>query len=113
MKLPFDESLSPKLVEMFSDLFPGSESALRNGLARQGDLKILEYAAAGNFILVSTDRDFAVLLNRVAEARVVILGSCNYPTGVFGVSARPSSDISFCAVPRGSEPRREPLVARP
>ena len=33
MKLLFDESLSPKLVELLRDLFPGSESALRNGLA--------------------------------------------------------------------------------
>lgn len=40
MKLLFDESLSPRLVEMLGDLFPQSESALRNGLARAGDLKI-------------------------------------------------------------------------
>jgi len=33
VKLLFDESLSPKLVELLGDLFPGSESALRNGLA--------------------------------------------------------------------------------
>jgi len=33
MKLLFDESLSPRLVELLRDLFPESESALRNGLA--------------------------------------------------------------------------------
>jgi predicted nuclease of predicted toxin-antitoxin system len=37
MKLLFDESLSPKLVHLLHDLFPQSESALRNGLARTGD----------------------------------------------------------------------------
>lgn len=42
MKLLFDESLSPKLVQSLADLFPGSESALLNGLARQGDPRILE-----------------------------------------------------------------------
>ena len=52
MKLLFDESLSPKLVGLFDDLFPESESALRNGLARSGDHKILEYAAAHGSILV-------------------------------------------------------------
>jgi uncharacterized protein (DUF433 family) len=39
VKLLLDEGLSPKLLDMLGELFPGSESALRNGLARQGDLK--------------------------------------------------------------------------
>src|SRR5438445_892084 len=79
MKLLFDESLSPRLVELSRDLFPESESALRNGLARGGDLRILEYASAGNFTLVSTDSDFEGLLSRVPIVNVVILHSCNYP----------------------------------
>jgi predicted nuclease of predicted toxin-antitoxin system len=33
VKLLFDENLSPKLVDQLADLFPESESALRNGLA--------------------------------------------------------------------------------
>lgn len=82
MKLLFDESLSPRLVEWFRDLFPGSESALRNGLAGGGDLRILEYAAGGEFILVSTDSDFEGLVSRVPGVKVVILRACNYPTDV-------------------------------
>ena len=82
MKLLFDESLSPKLVELLRDLFPESESALRNGLARAGDRRILEYAAAHGFILVSTDSDFGRLLSQIPGARVAILRSCNYPTDV-------------------------------
>jgi predicted nuclease of predicted toxin-antitoxin system len=82
MKLLFDESLSPKLIELLKDLFPGSESALCNGLARKGDLTILDYAAGGNFVLVSTDADFERLVCRVAKAKVVVLRSCNYPTAV-------------------------------
>jgi predicted nuclease of predicted toxin-antitoxin system len=58
MKLLFDESLSPKLVNLLNDLFPQSESALRNGLMGCGDKRILEYACTEGFILVSTDRDF-------------------------------------------------------
>ena len=80
MKLLFDESLSPRLVEMLGDLFPESQSALRNGLAGTGDLKILEYAREGGFVLVTTDSDFESLLTRVRGARVVILRSCDYPT---------------------------------
>jgi len=45
VKLLFDESLSPRLVLLLRDLFPESESALRNGLARAGDRRILDYAA--------------------------------------------------------------------
>jgi len=82
MKLLFDESLSPKLVALLADLFPDSESALRNGLAGAGDLKILEYASAHSFVLISTDKDFEDLLSAVPAARVVILSSCNYPTEV-------------------------------
>jgi predicted nuclease of predicted toxin-antitoxin system len=82
MKLLFDESLSPKLVLLLSDLFPESESALRNGLAGVGDRKILEYATAHDFILVSTDGDFEGLLSHIPGAKVVILRSCDYPTDV-------------------------------
>ena len=39
MKLSFDESLSPRLVESLRGLFPESESALHNGLSGSGDLK--------------------------------------------------------------------------
>jgi predicted nuclease of predicted toxin-antitoxin system len=82
MKLLFDESLSPRLILLLRDLFPESESALRNGLARTGDRRILDYAAAHDLILVSTDSDFERLLKLVPGARVVILRSCNYPTEV-------------------------------
>ena len=80
MKLLFDESLSPKLIDLLDELFPGSESALRNGLAKQGDVSILEYAIACNFVLVTTDSDFESLAIPYVGARVVILRKCNYPT---------------------------------
>lgn len=82
MRLLFDESLSPRLVDLLRDLFPESESALRNGLAGSGDAKILEYACACGFILVSTDGDFQRLLSRFSGAKVVILRACNYPTEI-------------------------------
>lgn len=82
MKLLFDESLSPRLVELLRDLFPESESTLRNGLAGSGDLRILEYACTRGFVLITTDSDFERLLSRFSGANVGILSSCNYPTEV-------------------------------
>jgi predicted nuclease of predicted toxin-antitoxin system len=82
MKLLFDESLSPRLALLLRDLFPESESALRNGLARAGDRRILEQATVRDFILVSTDSDFERLLTQIPRAKVVILRSCDYPTDV-------------------------------
>ena len=82
MKLLFDESLSPSLVLLLRDLFPESESALRNGLAGIGDRRILDYAATHGFILVSTDSDFEGLLSLIPGAKVVILRSSDYQTDV-------------------------------
>ncbi len=82
MKLLFDESLSPRLVPLLNDLFPESESALRNGLARIGDRRILEYAASHDFVLISTDSDFERMLKRFPGAKVFILRSCDYPTEI-------------------------------
>ena len=82
MKLLFDESLSPRLVVLLRDLFPESESALRNGLACSGDRRILDYATTRGFILVSTDSDFERLAGQIPGAKVVILRSCDYPTDV-------------------------------
>lgn len=101
MKLLFDESLSPRLVELLRDLFPDSESALRNGLARAGDFRILTYAATGNFILVSTDSDFESLIDRIDGAHVVILRSCDYPTEIAAeVLCRNASRNPSCQAPR-------------
>ena len=102
MKLLFDESLSPKLVDLLRDLFPESESALRNGLTGVGDLRILEYARAGRFVLVSTDSDFEDLLHRCIGAHVVILKSCNYPTQVAAEVLRRNA-IRIAELPNSSD----------
>ena len=102
MKLLFDESLSPKLVESLRDLFPDSESALRNGLAGAGDRRILEYAGAGGYVLVTTDSDFEGLMDSVPSALVTILRSCNYPTVVAGDILRRNA-IRIAAIGRSGE----------
>src|SRR5947209_2312118 len=115
MKLLFNESLSPKLVEILRNLFPESESALRNGLAGAGDLTILEYACVGGFVLVSTDTDFERLLSRFAGANVVILGSCNYPTKSLSLESLSLIADVVCFSPERNYVRwneRKPLISR-
>jgi predicted nuclease of predicted toxin-antitoxin system len=81
MKLLFDENLSPKLLVQIADLFPDSENALLNGLAKQGDAAIWEYARTHRFMIVTTDRDFRALLDRWGHPpKVVLLESWTYPT---------------------------------
>jgi predicted nuclease of predicted toxin-antitoxin system len=47
-----------------------------------GDRGILEYAAAHDFVLVSTDSDFERQLKQFRGTEVVILRSCDYPTQI-------------------------------
>src|SRR5437660_12508470 len=99
MKLLFDESLSPRLVDMFRAFSRNRKSALRNGLAGSGDLRILEYACAGGFVLITTDSDFDRMVSRFSGANVVILSSCNYPTEVAAEVLRRNA-IRIAQLPR-------------
>lgn len=98
MRLLFNESLSPKLVLLLRDVFPESESALENGLARAGDRRILEYAASSDFTLISTDRDFERLLTQIP-----------------GANCRPSPllRLSDCGCCRGASAQRNPIAELP
>ncbi len=68
MKLLFDESLSLRLVTLLRDLFPDSESVLRNGLACTGDRSIPNHPVAQGFVLISTDRDSESLARSNGQA---------------------------------------------
>ena len=59
--------------------FPKDEATFRRkplAEARGGDRRILEHAAAHDFVLISTDSDFERLLGQIPGAKVVILRSC-------------------------------------
>lgn len=58
MKLLVDENLSPSLVTLLSDLFPGSEQVYEVGLGGATDTRLWEYAHAGGFAILSKDNDF-------------------------------------------------------
>lgn len=58
MKLLFDQNLSPRLVQLLADIFPGSDHVFRLGLDEAGDTKVWEYANENNFTFVTKDADF-------------------------------------------------------
>lgn len=59
MKLLFDQNLSYRLCRNLADVFPGSEQAIRAGLAEADDLSVWNYAAHNDLTIVTFDSDFA------------------------------------------------------
>ena len=58
MKLLFDENLSPKLVELLAEEYPGSIHLREAGLRGASDDRVWEHARAEHYTIVSKDDDF-------------------------------------------------------
>jgi len=58
MKLLFDENLSPKLVDLLSDIFPECSHVRDIGMASASDPTIWQHALKEDLIVVSKDEDF-------------------------------------------------------
>ncbi len=58
MKLLFDENLSPKLVGLLADIYPGSFHVHALGMDSASDTVIWEYAAREGFTIITKDLDF-------------------------------------------------------
>jgi predicted nuclease of predicted toxin-antitoxin system len=58
VKLLFDENLSPRLVELLADVFPGSAHVRDVGLASATDADVWAYAKLNALTIVSKDADF-------------------------------------------------------
>lgn len=61
MKLLFDQNLSPRLVGLLEDLFPGSTHVRDAGLASADDDAVWEHAKQHGLAIVSKDADFRQL----------------------------------------------------
>lgn len=61
MKLLFDQNLSPRLVNLLSDLYPDSNHVYPLGLDRNSDKEVWEYARREGFLMVTKDADFSDL----------------------------------------------------
>lgn len=55
----FDQNLSFKLCDRFSDLFPNSSHVRLLGLEKADDRTLWRYAGSNGYVLVSLDADFA------------------------------------------------------
>jgi predicted nuclease of predicted toxin-antitoxin system len=58
MKLLFDQNLSPKLADSFSDKFNGTMHLQDLGLDGAEDMVVWEYAKSNSFTIVTKDSDF-------------------------------------------------------
>lgn len=58
MKLLFDQNLSPRLAEAFSEDFPGAAHVRSFGMERASDDAVWEFARTNVFIIVTKDSDF-------------------------------------------------------
>lgn len=80
MKLLFDENLSPRLVELLGDVYPGSQHVHNGSLGKADDAAVWDYAKQRGFAIVSKDSDFAERGILDADAPKVIwirLGNCS------------------------------------
>ena len=92
MKLLLDENLSPRLIELLSDIYPGSEHVHRLGLGSSVDEYVWVYAKEHGFAIVSKDSDFAdrsVLQG--APPKVIWIRSGNCTTAVVEMLLRNSA----------------------
>jgi predicted nuclease of predicted toxin-antitoxin system len=101
MKLLFDANLSPELVLLLADIYPGSAHVFAAGLGLSpSDDAIWAHAAAGGFVVVSKDADFYRLSTvRGAPPKVIWLRVGNGTTAIAeGVLRRSEIQIaSFAA----------------
>ena len=58
MRLLFDANVSPELVQLLGDLYPGSTHVFSCGDIRTDDKRIWEHARTHGFVVVSKDADF-------------------------------------------------------
>ncbi len=58
MKLLFDENLSPRLVRLVADGYPGSVHVRDVGLKGHVDDDLWQYARSAGLVIVSKDTDF-------------------------------------------------------
>ena len=80
-RLLFDENLSPRLVGLLAEDFPGSVHADEVGLHGRPDAEVWAYARDRDLMLVSKDNDFRQLsFLHGAPPKVVWLRIGNAPT---------------------------------
>lgn len=99
MKLLLDENLSPRLVELLSDLYPDSVHVHECGLGSSTDATIWEYAKTNGFTIVSKDSDF--------EERSILFG---FPPKVIWLRVSNCTSAEIASLLRSASPEIERFV---
>ena len=79
MRLLFDQNLSPHLVAMLADLFPGSKHVQSLGLDRAPDVLLWDFAREHNYVIVTRDVEFSeqsVIAGHPPKVIWIRLGNC-------------------------------------
>jgi predicted nuclease of predicted toxin-antitoxin system len=79
-----DQNLSPKLIRRLADVVPGLESVYDHNLIDASDPFIFDWARRMEFAaLISTDRDFVSLAERLGPPpKVIRIERCDFPLAV-------------------------------
>ncbi len=96
MRLLFDQNLSPKLMRLLADLFPGSEHVQSVGLDCAEDDRIWRFAIQNGFAILSQDEDYNNLsIIRGTPPKVIWLqlGNCTTAQVEASVVSRHSKKI--------------------
>ncbi len=57
--LLFDQNISPRLVNLLADIYPGSAHVSDIGMGSAMDIEIWEYAHKHDYMIVTKDADFS------------------------------------------------------
>ena len=80
MRLLLDQNLSPRLLTVLGDLYPGSTHVREVGLQAADDDTVWRYAAQHGFAIVSKDADFherSFLLGHPPKVIWIRRGNCS------------------------------------
>ena len=79
MKLLVDQNLSPRLVGLLADLYPGSSHVMTLGLDCSTDDAVWDHARDHDFLIVTKDADFSnlcILRGFPPKVLWLLLGNC-------------------------------------
>ncbi len=80
MRLLLDQNLSPWLIDLLADLYPGSQHVRSVGLGAANDEQVWSYAAREGLAIVSKDTDFhqrSFLFGGPPKVIWIRLGNCS------------------------------------
>jgi predicted nuclease of predicted toxin-antitoxin system len=94
MKLLFDHNLSPRLINLLTDLHPNSQHVFVLGMDQANDQIIWDYATQNDFTIVTRDSDFNDLsLIRGFPPKVIWIRRGNCSTQEIEQILRAATDV--------------------